>query len=88
MDIPLLASLKTSLTLTPGPLDASSGRSAHGFVGTEVDESSHVINGNVHNKPSNKDSAHLMSGGSITNGSQFVNGDMDSESFEKWTGNR
>ncbi|KAJ5473959.1 hypothetical protein N7475_003525 [Penicillium sp. IBT 31633x] len=62
---------------------ASSRRSAHGFFGMEIDESSRVFNGDVRGKHPDETQLHMISGGSVKNNSTLFRGDLDPESFEK-----
>ncbi|KAJ5481475.1 hypothetical protein N7475_000287 [Penicillium sp. IBT 31633x] len=61
-------------------------RSAHGFFGMEIDEGSAVFNGDAGGKHPNGTKLHIISGGSVTNNSTLVNGDLDKESFKKTFG--
>lgn len=58
-------------------------RSAHGFFGMEIDESSRVFNGDTRGKHPDRTSLHMISGGSVKNNSTLFNGDLDPESFNK-----
>lgn len=73
--------LQLHLILLSCPIGPS-GRSAHGSFGMIIDQSSIVMNGNV---PGGKAQAgsriHVAHGGSVTNNSMLLNGDMDRETF-------
>ena len=55
----LLPSLEKNLILFPCPIGASSRRSARGFFGTEIDESSRVFNGDARGKHPDGTSLHM-----------------------------
>ena len=67
----------------PWPIGASSRRSAHGFFGMEIDESSRVFNGDARGKHPDGTSLYTISGGSVKNNSTLFNGNLDPESFRK-----